>query len=386
MDLTKNNMKRLAMLIAFSVALVLIAMRIDVVAVGFTKVIGILEPFFIGGVIAFIINVPMSAIERKLFPLNKTEGKPRLKGIGRFVSIILSTIFILLLLAILALWVVPELGKSLIVFANSLQYVIPDFISWLNGITSSNETLNEFVGDLSINFSEITTNFITYLKDSAGEILSSGVTIVTTIASAVFSTVIGLVFACYILAQKGNLKRQAKKVLNAIFNKNHYKKVEKVSIMTYDAFHKFLSGQCIEGLITGTLFFIVLSIFSFPYAAVIAVVIGFSTLIPIFGAIIGTIIGAVFILTVSPIRVISYLIISLILQQIEGNVIYPHVVGTSLGLPSIWVLVAVTTGGSLFGVTGMILFIPIVSVMYQLFKEWVNIRIDKKGGVLPEQL
>ena len=383
MNLTKENMKKIILLMTFAALLVLIAFKMEVVITALGVFIDILNPFILGGAIAFVINVPMTSIENKFFPKEKLTTNKK-KSRARIFSLVISTIFLLSLITLVILWVVPELGISLYNFAASLQYVVPDFMDWLNGITEGNENINDFVSSITGNFDEISEKIGSFLQEGAGEILSSGVTLVTSIAGAIFSTVIGIVFACYILAQKENLNRQFKKVMRAVFNDNANTKISKVLKMSYNAFHSFLSGQCIEGLITGLMFFIVLTLFNFPYAEVIAVVVGFSTLIPIFGAIIGTIIGAIFVLTVSPIRVISYLIISIILQQIEGNVIYPHVVGNSLGLPSVWVLVAVTVGGSLFGVVGMILFIPITSVVYQLFREWVNKRVDQKGEALPE--
>jgi len=383
MNLTKENMKKILFLITFAAILVLVAFKLDTIFSALGGIISIFSPFILGGSIAFVINVPMTAIERKLFPDEKLTTQKK-KSRARIISLVISTLIIFAFIILVILWVVPELGISLYNFAVSLQYVVPDFTDWLNNISAGNENINDFISNVTSNFDEISDNIITFLQEGAVELLSSGVTIVSTIAGAIFSTIIGIVFACYILAQKENLNRQFKKVTKAIFNEKVNGISLKIFKMIYDSFYNFLSGQCIEGLITGAMFFIVLTIFNYPYAEVIAVVVGVSTLIPIFGAIIGTIIGAIFVLTVEPIRVISYLIISIILQQIEGNVIYPHIVGNRLGLPSVWVLVAVTVGGSLFGVAGMILFIPITSVFYQLFREWVNNRVKQKGEALPE--
>jgi predicted PurR-regulated permease PerM len=384
MKLTNENMKKILLLITFTVALILFVIRLDFIISSLGLIVSVFRPFIIGGIIAFILNVPMIAIENKLFGGRTLTQKKKPRA--RIISLLLSILLVIAILVLAVLWVVPELGRSLYNFASSLKYVAPDFINWLNTVSEGNKNLNDFISSISINFDEIFQRLETMLEESAMDILSSGVNIVSSVAGAVFSTVIGIVFACYILSQKENLNRQIKKVLTAVFPRKINDKITKILRMTYEAFYNFLSGQCIEGLITGLMFFIVLTIFNYPYAAVIAVVVGFSTLIPVFGAIIGTVIGAVFILTVDPIKVISYLIITIILQQIEGNIIYPHVVGSSLGLPSVWVLVAVTVGGSLFGIAGMILFIPITAVFYQLFREWINNRINEKGEALPEKL
>lgn len=382
MKLTNENMKKILLLITFTVALILFVIRLDFIISSLGLIVSVFRPFIIGGIIAFILNVPMIAIENKLFGGRPLPQKKKTRA--RIISLLLSILLVIAILVLAVLWVVPELGRSLYNFASSLKYVAPDFINWLNTVSEGNKNLNDFISSLSLNFDEIFQRLENMLEESAMDILSSGVNIVSSVAGAVFSTIIGIVFACYVLSQKENLNRQIKKVLTAVFPREINDKITKILRMTYEAFYNFLSGQCIEGLITGLMFFIVLTILNYPYAAVIAVVVGFSTLIPVFGAIIGTVIGAVFILTVNPIKVISYLIITIILQQIEGNIIYPHVVGSSLGLPSVWVLVAVTVGGSLFGIAGMILFIPITAVFYQLFREWINNRINEKGEALPE--
>ncbi|MBQ5589571.1 MAG: AI-2E family transporter, partial [Anaerotignum sp.] len=186
------------------------------------------------------------------------------------------------------------------------------------------------------------------------------------------------VFACYILLQQPFLKRQMTKLFYAYLKKEHADEAVRICGLTYRIFSNFLTGQCLEAVILGTMFFIAMTVFRFPFAVLVGVLIAFTALIPIFGAFIGCGVGAFLILTVDPKQALFFIIMFLIIQQLEGNLIYPKVVGGSIGLPAIWVLAAVSLGGSLFGVVGMLVFIPLVSVFYTLLKENVNKRLAEK--------
>ena len=192
-------------------------------------------------------------------------------------------------------------------------------------------------------------------------------------------------FACYILLQKEKLNVQVRKVLYAFIPRGRAEAALEVFSLTYSTFSSFLTGQCVEAIILGTMFVVAMTIFNMPYALLVGVVIAFTALIPIFGAFIGCAIGAFLIFMVDPVRALGFIVLFLVLQQIEGNFIYPHVVGNSVGLPSIWVLAAVSLGGSLMGVVGMLIFIPIVSVVYALFREVVYLKL-KKQQITPEEI
>ena len=197
--------------------------------------------------------------------------------------------------------------------------------------------------------------------------------------SGVTTFVIAFVFACYILLQKERLNIQIRKIMYAYMKKDLVKKVLDVCSLTYKTFSSFLTGQCVEAVILGTMFVIAMSVFRLPYALLVGVLIAFTALIPIFGAFIGCFVGAFLILMVAPMKALMFVIMFLVLQQIEGNLIYPKVVGSSVGLPSIWVLAAVSIGGSLMGVVGMLVFIPVVSVLYTLLRNNVYGRLANKG-------
>ena len=198
------------------------------------------------------------------------------------------------------------------------------------------------------------------------------------IVSGVTTFVIAFVFSCYVLLQKEKLSVQVKKVVYAFFPERRCEWLFEVAGLASKAFSSFFTGQCVEALILGCMFFIVMSILNMPYTLLVSVLIAFTALIPIFGAFIGCFVGAFLILMVDPMKMLVFVVTFLILQQIEGNLIYPKVVGSSVGLPSIWVLAAVSIGGSLMGIVGMLIFIPIVSVVYTLFKASVYKHLRKK--------
>ena len=204
-------------------------------------------------------------------------------------------------------------------------------------------------------------------------------TVAKTVINSVMNFCVAFVFACYILLQKEKLAVQIRKILYAFFSKKVVTKVLDIASLSYKTFANFVTGQCCEAVILGTMFFISMSILRFPYALLVGVLIAFTALIPIFGAFIGCFLGTFLILVADPMKAIAFVILFLVLQQVEGNLIYPHVVGGSVGLPSIWVLVAVTVGGSLMGIVGMLVFIPICSVLYALFREMVYKRLKERG-------
>ena len=219
---------------------------------------------------------------------------------------------------------------------------------------------------------------ITLVKNWGGGLLSSGGGLIGGVVSGVSTFVIGFIFSIYILLQKEKLGRQAKQVLYALLPMEKADRALEIAKLTEKTFSSFLSGQCLEAVILGCLFVIAMTLFKMPYALLVGVLIGLTALIPIVGAFIGCIVGALLIALTDPIQALVFVALFLVLQQIEGNLIYPHVVGSSVGLPSIWVLAAVSIGGSLMGIGGMLLFIPLCSVVYALFREYVKGRLKEK--------
>jgi len=280
---------------------------------------------------------------------------------------------------VLVFWVViPQLSETIVKLGQDAMEFWPTAQEWIVAFFREIPEIQEWILSIEFDFQSIIDPILNFIKVGAGSILGSTVNVAKVIIEYATNLVIGFVFSVYILLQKDTLRIQIKKVLYAFLQKEWVEKIINVATLTQNTFSGFISGQCLEAAILGTLFFIVLGIFGFPYALLIGVLIGFTALVPIIGAFVGCIVGAFLILIENPTQAFLFIIIFLALQQIEEHLIYPHVVGNSVGLPSIWVLVAITVGGSLMGVLGMLVFIPLVSVIYTLFRGYVYKRLKKR--------
>ncbi|MDR0924166.1 MAG: AI-2E family transporter [Hungatella sp.] len=335
------------------------------------KLVGFISPFLLGGVMAFILNVPMRRIEQ-LLPL-KEESKIR-----RPLSLCLTLVFVIGLLLLVTFVVMPQLFETVM----SLQNSIPAFLTGLKEeaerLFSQNPEIADYINSIQIDWKSFLENVVGFLTAGAGTVLSSTVSAALSIISGMTTFVIALVFAIYILLQKETLSRQFQKLMRAFLPEEVTLRTFKILTLVSETFSHFLTGQCLEAVILGSMFFLTLSVFRLPYGLLIGVLIAFTALIPMFGAFIGCAIGAFLMLMVKPLDAVIFLIIFFVLQQVEGNFIYPHVVGNSVGLPSIWVLVAVTIGGSAMGIVGMLVFIPLCSVVYAILRGIVNERLEKK--------
>ena len=343
--------------------------------------LGLAAPFITGGCIAFAANVPMRFFERTLFarvqPRKGRQGKP-----ARVCSLVFTILVVVGVIAVALLLVVPELYRSFAAIGRELSYVgarLPQLFDRLTAL------LPMFAGEidsfraslLDVDWKAIGTVLLDFLR--SGNFLSSTVSIATSVVSTFANATIGIVFAIYILFQKETLGRQFRRLFYAFLPERYVDRFLAVCALTSTSFNSFLSGQCLEALILALMFFVSMTVFQMPYALVIAVLIGITALIPIFGAFIGCIVGAFLILIASPMQAFWFLVLFIVLQQIEGNVIYPRVVGSSVGLPSIWVLAAVTLGASLGGVLGILFAIPVISVVYALLRSNVRARIRARG-------
>ena len=376
MNLDRENMKKIMLLITFTVLLLVGVQRFDVVLATLGGVWGIFFPFVLGGAIAFLLNVPMHFLENRLF--GEEKDKKWKKKLARPLSLVLSIILVVAVISIVIFVVVPELSATLMSLGKQLEKALPEAQIWLEEIFRDNAQVTEWLDNLEINWDSMIQKALNLLQTGAGNVLSSTVSVAKGIVSAVSTFFIAFVFACYILLQKEKLAEQAKRLMTAVFSRRQAAWIFHICSLSHRTFSNFISGQCLEAVILGTMFFIAMSILRFPYALLVGVLVAFTALIPIFGAFIGCAVGAFLILVVSPVQALAFVALFLLLQQIEGNLIYPHVVGNSVGLPSIWVLVAVTVGGSLMGIIGMLVFIPAVSVLYTLLREWMHYRLKEK--------
>ena len=378
MELNKSNLKKIRLIIVFTAIVIACFWKYDVVFAILKFAFGILFPFILGGAIAFILNVPMNFIERHLFPEKKKEKSKIIRKIARPVSLILVFLFVIGIISLIIFVLAPQLGKTFANLGASIQEFIPKVKMFAEDIFHNNRDVMAWIDGLEFDWNKIMQVGMDFFKTGAGNMLDSTLVMAKNIVNGIATFFIALAFSCYILLQKEKLNIQAKKVLFAFVPKGKAEATLEVLTLTYNTFSNFLTGQCVEAIILGSMFVVTMTILRIPYALLIGIVISFTALIPVFGAFIGCVIGAFLIFIVDPFKAMIFVILFLVLQQIEGNFIYPHVVGNSVGLPSIWVLAAVSIGGKLMGVVGMLVFIPFVSVLYALFREVVYIKLRQQ--------
>lgn len=366
----KRDIKKNIILIITYIALIIF------VLVNFEKILSILgyiinifSPFIFGVIVAFVLNVLVNFIERKLF--GKVKKKTWLK-IKRPLSITISVVLVIFIIVFIMNLLIPQLKNSVSLFTDSLPTYKEDIINIMNKFNLEETTIKK-ASDYLDNFGKIITD---YIKGNSKDVITVTTEVATSLIAIISKAVIAIVFAIYIIAQKETLKRQFNKLMSAYLKPRTVNRINKYASMANTTFSNFVTGQCLEALIFGSLCFLGMLILRLPYATTIAVLLGFTALIPVFGAFIGTFLGAFLILMISPIKAIIFVVFILVLQQIEGNLIYPKVVGKSVGLPGIWVLLSVTIGASVGGILGMLIATPLCSLLYILLRQAVNDRIN----------
>ena len=369
MDLSKMSIKKIRELIVFTALLVVALWKFDVVLGVLKTIWDIIFPFVLGGAIAFLTNVPMSFLEKKIFENAKKKNKI-VRKLKRPISLILTIVLVVGVIALVMFGVIPQLTRTMGTLVTSINDFIPQMQSWIGEFFHNNQEIMNLVDQIEFDPDQAIKWGISLLGNGAGNMMNTTMSAVGSIVSGVATFFIAFSFACYILFQKEKLHIQIRKEADTFL---------KVCSLTYRTFANFLAGQCLEAVILGSMFVVTLSILRMPYALLIGILIAFTALIPIFGAFIGCAVGSFLIFMVNPQQAILFVIVFLVLQQIEGNLIYPHVVGESVGLPSIWVLAAVTIGGNLMGIVGMLVFIPLLSVLYTIFREFVYLRLKKQN-------
>lgn len=378
MELNQDTLNKIRGLILFTVVMVAAALNWERLFRLVAALFHMAWPFILGGAIAFVLNVPMRFIERNL---NVFKENSRLK---RPVCLVLTILFVTGVLFLVTFVVMPQLVQTLFNLQNSVPQFLAGVKTQLEELFSNNPQILDYLETMEIDWQKLLKDGIEFLKNGAGSMLNTTFLAAVSIVNGVSAFIIGFIFAVYILLQKETLARQARKLLAAFLPGAVVEGVTDVLRLTERTFSGFLAGQCLEAVILGTMFFVTLLLLRLPYALLIGVLIAFTALIPIFGAFIGLAIGVILMLMVDPMDALVFTITFFVLQQVEGNLIYPNVVGNSVGLPAIWVLVAVTLGASMMGIVGMLVFIPLCSVLYTLLRGVVNARLvkpsdDEKG-------
>lgn len=381
MELNKKNMKRLMLLIAFAMVLYWGLHNAAQFAGLIRGLLKLLSPFLIGLCLAFVLNLILCPLERAWCALlrnNKSRAKDKLK---RPVCLVLAVLLFLGVISALFFIIIPQISATVSTISEKVPDAITKMETWWGNITAFFAEHNIVLPYFELEPEKIMNTVSDFLKNQGEVVFGKTMDITISIFSALINLILAMVFSIYVLAQKEKLSRNGKLVMYAILKRKTADRILELLALMEDTFSRFVSGQVTEAFILATLCFIGMSILRMPYALVISVVIGFTSLVPIFGAWVGAIIGAFLIIFVNPLKALIFVTFLLILQQVEGNVIYPKVVGKSVGLPGIWVLAAVTIGGGLFGVIGMLFGVPIFSVIYALTTDFVRRRT---GGASPD--
>jgi len=374
MEFNREKMKQIRKLMVLAAVLALAVIYSEKVLWGGAFLLGIMRPFIYGGGVAFVLNIPMKLIEEKLLVRRKNKAAKKWK---LPLSMVLSLALILLVLAVVIGMVLPQIALTAAEVGRKVPAFMEQMVQMFEQLAEDEPALADWAGKLEtmeINWDSIQENIVHFLKNGAGNVLNSTFNVAGSIISGVVNGAIALVFALYILAQKERLASQGKRLISAYLPARIGDRLLEICSLLYKNFSNFITGQCLEAVILGAMFVVSMSIFRMPYALMVGVLIAVMALIPIVGAFIGCAVGAFLIMINNPLQALWFVVLFLVLQQIEGNLIYPRVVGNSVGLPSIWVLMAVSIGGSLFGIAGMLMFIPLMSTGYALLRESVNKR------------
>ena len=371
MEWNKQQLKGILLVVCAGIAFYCILQNLGSVGLAVGQILSMLSPFLLGSAMAFILNVPMRAIERGIF--RGAAGKVR-----HPLSLLLTLIAVIGVLVLASCVIGPGIGEAASSITAQIPYAIQRLQNQLEELSAYLPQLQEYLGTLDFNWASISKRALEIAQAWGSGLVNSGGVLIGGVVSGVSTFVIALIFSFYILLQKEKLARQGRQVLYALLPERGADRALEILRLAERTFSSFLSGQCLEAVILGTLFVISMSIFRLPYALLVGVLISLTALIPIVGAFIGCAVGALLIAVTDPWKALLFIVLFLVLQQVEGNLIYPHVVGSSVGLPSIWVLAAVTLGGKLMGIAGMLFFIPLCSVFYALFRGFVKDQLVQK--------
>jgi len=375
LEINKKTLRNIFMVAAASIILYWLLNESERVKVVWGVISGILSPFVLGATIAFILNVPMRAIEGQL------QG---IKGekLRRTIAVLLTLVAVAVILTGVFLLLIPQLSDTLHslipMLTNFFQKVGETFNKFLSDNPELMEWITENTDLENFDWAGLVERVVAMVSDSVTTILSKAYLAVGSVITGLMNLVIGVVFALYCLTHKETLARQGRKLLYAFLPETASDRVVRVMRLSNSTFSNFLSGQCLEVCILGVMFAISMAIFGMPYIPLVSVLVAVTAFIPIVGAWVGCAVGAFLIFVANPMQAVWFIIMFVILQQIENNLIYPRVVGVSIGLPGMWVLVAVAVGGELFGVVGMFLMIPVASVMYTLLREYTGNRLQTR--------
>ena len=375
MHIDKKLMHRIFGLIAGAIVFAWLVLDTARATVLFHRVWELIAPFVAGAAIAFIFNVPMRAIE------NQLEGVRKL-NVRRGLSIVLTILCLVLIIMFVFELLIPQIRLTLASLSEKIPAFIDRTAQKMMILIEENPDLGIWIQEAfnleSLNWSNILKDILAWLANQVSALMGGAVNVIGNVASGIVNAVIGIVFAIYALSRKEILAGQGRRILYSVLSERRADEAIRICRLTNVTFSNFISGQCLEAVILGCLFAVVMAIMKLPYISLVSVIIAVTALIPVVGAFVGCVVGAFFILVNDPLQAVTFIAMFLVIQQLENNLIYPRVVGTSIGLPGMWVLVAVTIGGEIMGVAGMLVMIPLVSVLYTLGREFTNRRLEER--------
>lgn len=385
MEIGISSLKKIALILFGTVFFGWALEHFSLIAGAVSTIWGYIFPFVLGACLAFLLNIPMRSIENglnKIIPNKNKKPFPR-SGV-RGLSIALTLLIVFGILTGLSAIIIPQISDAVLSLKRAVPLISEFFNNYDSWIRENLPILEEQIVNLNMDLSGLMAKFSIILQNVGETIINSSISVATSVFSGVVNFFLALIFAIYILFGKESLGKQFKGIIGAFVKERYAHKTFFILDLIDKTFTKFFTGQCLESVILGLMFLVGMTIFRFPYAAMISALVCVTALIPIFGAFIACFVGAFLIIVNNPMQAVWFVVFFLVMQQIEGNLVYPRVMGSSIGLPSLWVLLAVTIGGNMMGILGMLIFIPIFSVIYSLINMAVDERTKNKTKSLPK--
>jgi predicted PurR-regulated permease PerM len=380
MELNSKNIKKIILIIFLGAIIFATFQNLGLVFAGLKTVIKVFSPVIAALCVAFVLNIPLNMFENKVFKFwDKSKHKFVLK-LKRPVCLLLTYILALGIVSLLILVIIPHIIQTITQLAEKMPGFMLDTKNWLDDLLNRFNIKQTNIPDITINWKSAANTVVTWLSGSSGKLVDSAVNITTSVLAGIFDAVFSIVISIYILASKEKIGRFVKNALGAFLDTKTNSFINHVAQKTNESFSRFIGGQLLESVILGVLCFIGMTIFGFPNALIISVLVCVTALVPIVGTTVGAVIGFLLIVITNPIKAIFFVIFFIVLQQIEGNFIYPRVVGKAVGLPGVLVVSAVLVGGNIGGVLGALIGVPTVAVIYTLLKEMIDFLNSKKAN------
>lgn len=372
MELNSKNIKKILLIVFLSSVIVASVFNLDGVIAFFSKIFSFISPVILALCVAFVLNVPLRALENKVFKFMDKNRHKFMRKLRRPICMVFTYLLALGIISLLVLVIIPDIIDTVIYIVDKLPSFVVTASEWLVTTFTKFGFAPEDIPLLKFDFSSFATTVKDFLSSYSGKIVGDAVTITTSVIGGVFDTVFCLVISAYILAQKEKIGRFVKNVIDTFVPQKTASAVYHIANQASDSFSRFIGGQLTESVILGVLCYIGMLIFGFPNAAIISVLICVTSLVPIVGALVGVFIGALLILITNPIKALLFVLFIIILQQLEGNLIYPRVVGKAVGLPGVIVISAVLVGGNVGGILGALIAVPLSAVIFALLRESIN--------------